>query len=137
MLSIGEQEDFMHLIFDCIHIGVSLESLEWSLKIMKDQYNEKLIFILNETMKNEKYSNSFIYPLEKAIKESSSHVDNDINKFYDRKLEAIKMLIAYGCSLNIIFKINIDWDNLLSRQIINKKIYNFIFNKIDKISITI
>ena len=60
MLSIGEQEDFMHMIFDCIHIGVSLESLEWSLKIMKDQYNEKLIFILNETMKNEKYSNSFI-----------------------------------------------------------------------------
>lgn len=137
MLSIGEQEDFMHMIFDCIHIGVSLESLEWSLKIMKDQYNEKLIFILNETMKNEKYSNSFIYPLEKAIKESSSHIDNDINKFYERKLEAIKMLIAYGCSLNIIFKINIDWDNLLSRQIINKKIYNFIFNKIDKISITI
>lgn len=137
MLSIGEQEDFMHLIFDCIHIGVSLESLEWSLKSMKDQYNEKLIFILNETMKNEKYSNSFIYPLEKAIKESSSHVDNDINKFYERKLEAIKMLIAYGCSLNIIFKINIDWDNLLSRQIINKKIYNFIFNKVDKISITI
>jgi hypothetical protein len=137
MLSIGEQEDFMHMIFDCIHIGVSLESLEWSLKSMKDQYNEKLLFILNEKMKNEKYSNSFIYPLEKAIKESSSHVDNDIDKFFERKIEAIKMLIAYGCSLKIIFKINIDWDDLLSRQIINKKIYNFIFNKIDKISITI
>jgi len=137
MLSIGEQEDFMHMIFDCIHIGVSLESLEWSLKSMKDQYNEKLLFILNEKMKNEKYSNSFIYPLEKAIKESSSHVDNDIDKFFERKIEAIKMLIAYGCSLNFIFKINIDWDDLLSRQIINKKIYNFIFNKIDKISITI
>jgi hypothetical protein len=74
MLSIGEQEDFMHMIFDCVHIGVSLESLEWSLKIMKNQYGNELPNILNTVMKNEKYSSNFIYPLEKVIKESSSHL---------------------------------------------------------------
>lgn len=77
MLSIGEQEDFMHMIFDCVHIGVSLESLEWSLKSMKNQYGDELPNILNTVMKNEKYSNQFIYPLEKVIKESSSIIDNN------------------------------------------------------------
>jgi hypothetical protein len=138
MLSIKEQEDFMHMIFDCVHIGVSLESLEWSLKSMKIQYGNELPNILNTVMKNEKYSSNFIYPLEKAIKESSSHLL--CNDFFNTKLNTIKILMNYGCNLKIINSIKIDWNDLLSRRIINEGIYDFIMNSINnvhKISITI
>ena len=138
MLSIKEQEDFMHMIFDCVHIGVSLESLEWSLKSMKIQYGDELPNILNNVMKNEKYSSNFIYPLEKAIKESSSHLL--CNDFFNTKLNTIKTLMNYGCDLKIINSIKIDWNDLLSRRIINEGIYVFIMNSINnvhKISITI
>jgi hypothetical protein len=135
MLSIGEQEDFMHLIFDCVHIGVSLESLEWSLKSMKNQYGNELPNILNTVMKNEKYSSNFIYPLEKAIKESSSHLLCD--NFFKIKLDAIKILINYGCDLNIINNIKIDLKDLILRRIIDGEIYDFIMNNIGKICITI
>jgi len=136
MLSIGEQEDFMHMIFDCVHIGVSLESLEWSLKIMKNQYGNELPNILNTVMKNEKYSSNFIYPLEKVIKESSSHLLCD--DFFKIKLDTIKILINYGCNIKIIIdKILIDWEDLILRRIINQKIYDFIMNNNGKINITI
>ena len=138
MLSIGEQEDFMHMIFDCVHIGVSLESLEWSLKIMKNQYGNELSNILNTVMKNEKYSSNFIYPLEKVIKESSSHLLTD--DFFKIKFDTIKILMNYGCNLKIIHNISINWTDLLFRRIINEEIYNFIMNQVetvDKINITI
>jgi len=141
MLSIGEQEDFMHMIFDCVHIGVSLESLEWSLKSMKNQYGNKLPNILNNVMKNEKYSSNFIYPLEKVIKESSSIIDN--YNFFKRKLDAIKLLLSYGCHLNFINNIKIDLKDLILGRIIDGEIYDFIMNNINtintvnKISITI
>ena len=135
MLSIKEQENFIHLIFDCVHIGVSLESLEWSLKNMKEKYNNELSNILNNVMKNEKYSSNFIYPLEKVIKESSSHLLCD--DFFKIKLDTIKLLINYGCDLKIINSIKIDWNDLLLRRIINEEIYSFIMNNIGKISITI
>ena len=141
MLSIGEQEDFMHMIFDCVHIGVSLESLEWSLKSMKNQYGNELPNILNNVMKNEKYSSNFIYPLEKVIKESSSIIDN--NDFFLRKLNAIKLLLNYGCHLNFINNIKIDLKDLILGRIIDGEIYDFIINNINtintvnKISITI
>jgi hypothetical protein len=135
MLSIKEQEDFIHLIFDCVHIGVSLESLEWSLKSMKEKYGNELINIINSPMKNEKYSNHFIYPLEKVIKESSSHLLCD--DFFKIKLNAIKILINYGCDLNIINNIKIDLKDLILGRIIDTEIYTFIMNNIGKISITI
>ena len=135
MLSIKEQEDFMHLIFDCIHIGVSLESLEWSLKSMKEKFGNELPNILNTVMKNEKYSNNFIYPLEKVIKESSSHLLCD--DFFKIKLDAIKILLNYGCDLKIINSIKIDLKDLIFRRIIDGEIYGFIMNNIGKIRITI
>ena len=135
MLSIKEQEDFIHLIFDCVHIGVSLESLEWSLKSMKEKYGSELINILNSPMKNEKYSNHFIYPLEKVIKESSSHLLCD--DFFKIKLDAIKILINYGCDLKIINSIKIDLKDLIFGRIIDEEIYSFIMNNIGKILIQI
>lgn len=135
MLSIKEQEDFIHLIFDCVHIGVSLESLEWSLKNMKEKYGNELINIINSPMKNEKYSSNFIYPLEKVIKESSSHLLCD--DFFKIKLNAIKILINYGCDLKIINNIKIDLKDLIFGRIIDEEIYSFIMNNIGKINITI
>ena len=135
MLSIKEQEDFIHLIFDCVHIGVSLESLEWSLKSMKEKYGNELINIINSPMKNEKYSNHFIYPLEKVIKESSSHLLCD--DFFKIKLDAIKILINYGCDLKIINSIKIDLKDLIFGRIIDEEIYSFIMNNIGKILIQI
>ena len=102
---------------------------------MKEKYNYELINIINSPMKNEKYSNNFIYPLEKVITESSSHLLCD--DFFNTKLNTIKILINYGCDLKIINSIKIDWNDLLSRRIINEEIYNFIMNNIGKIRITI
>jgi hypothetical protein len=135
MFSIQEQEDFMHMIFDCVHIGISLENLEFSLKIMKNQYGNELPNILNKKMKNEKYSNNFIYPLEKVITESSSHLL--CNDFFKIKLNAIKILINYGCDLNIINNIKIDLKDLILRRIIDTEIFSFIMNNIGKILIQI
>ena len=133
MLSIKEQEDFMHMIYDCIHIGVSLESLNWLLKSYKDFYGEEFINILNQPMKNEKYSNNFILPLYKVITETASHLD--IDNFFNRKLEGIKMLVNYGCKLELIRQFN--WKYFLESNIINDEIYNFIILKNNKITIQI
>jgi len=133
MLSIKEQEDFMHMIYDCIHIGVSLESLNWLLKSYKDFYGEEFINILNQPMKNEKYSNNFILPLYKVITETASHLD--IDNFFNRKLEGIKMLVNYGCKLELIQQFN--WKYFLESNIINDDIYNFIMLKNNKITIQI
>jgi len=133
MLSIKEQEDFMHMIYDCIHIGVSLESLNWLLKSYKDFYGEEFINILNQPMKNEKYSNNFILPLYKVITETASHLD--IDNFFNRKLEGIKMLVNYGCKLELIQQFN--WKYFLESNIINDEIYNFIMLKNNKITIQI
>ena len=120
MLSIKEQEDFMHMIYDCIHIGVSLESLHWLLKSYKEFYGEEFINILNQPMKNEKYSNNFILPLYKVITETASHLD--IDNFFNRKLEGIKMLVNYGCKIELIRQLTIDWEILLKSNIINDEI---------------
>ena len=133
MLSLKEQEDFMHMIYDCIHIGVSLESLNWLLKSYKDFYGEEFINILNQPMKNEKYSNNFILPLYKVITETASHLD--IDNFFNRKLEGIKMLVNYGCKLELIQQFN--WKYFLESNIINDDIYNFIMLKNNKITIQI
>ena len=133
MLSIKEQEDFMHMIYDCIHIGVSLESLNWLLKSYKDFYGEEFINILNQPMKNEKYSNNFILPLYKVITETASHLD--IDNFFNRKLEGIKMLVNYGSKLELIRQFN--WKYFLESNIINDEIYNFIILKNNKITIQI
>ena len=83
----------------------------------------------------QKYSNHLIYPLEKVIKESSSHLLCD--DFFKIKLNAIKILINYGCDLTIINSIKIDLKDLVLGRIIDTEIYSFIMNNIGKISITI
>jgi hypothetical protein len=84
-------------------------------------------------MKNEKYSNNFILPLYKVITETASHLD--IDNFFNRKLEGIKMLVNYGSKLELIRQFN--WKYFLESNIINDEIYNFIILKNNKITIQI
>ena len=132
MPTIKEQEDFMHMIHDVVKIGVSISSLEWSLKSMNEKFgitNTKNI--LNSKMKNERYSENFDYPLSKVVYEDISIIDTR-EQFYERKLKVIQLLVANGANLNCLKeKYNYhtnpsSLDDLLEFKTIDKKIYDYL-----------
>jgi hypothetical protein len=135
MLSIKEQEDFMHLLYDCVHIGVSLYSLEFSLQNIIEKYGNEIHLILNTPMKNEKYSNDTLYPLFKVIQESSSKI-NDQN-FLKNKLDVIKILLKYGCRTDTITNLSIEWKYYIDLKIIDYNIQHFLFEQANQITISI
>jgi hypothetical protein len=131
MLSINEQESFMHLIYDVIHIGVSFSNLEWKLNDMKNKFGD-LSIILNTRMKNEKYSESFDLPIMKIILEDKNHIGFTYDKFYENKLKSIQLFHKYGASLDILnekYKNElVDWTYYLEYKKINQNIMDFIKN---------
>jgi hypothetical protein len=135
MLSIKEQEDFMHLLYDCIHIGTSLDNLEYSLQNMQEKYGNEIYIILNTPMKNEKYLNNNLYPLFKVIQTSSSQTNDQI--FLDNKLNAIKILLKYGCKTDIITNLSIEWKYYIDLKIIDYNIQHLFFEQANKITISI
>lgn len=52
MLTIEEQESFMHRIYDVIHNGIGMNNLIYSLKSLQERFGN-LSTILNTRMKNE------------------------------------------------------------------------------------
>ena len=131
ILSIKEQEDFMHLIYDVIHNGLDLCNLEYTLEYMQLRYGN-LTNILNSRMKNERYSNSYDIPIMKIILETKSYICYDIshNDFLNKKISAIKLLQKYGATLNIYNEKYIDhipyWDIILQKKEISEEIFNLI-----------
>jgi hypothetical protein len=124
-----EQESFMHLLYDLIHIGVSFSSLEFRVDNYEQKYDLKVL--LNTRMKNERYSDSYDYPLAKVVCQDSGFSNNWTN-FFETKLKTIKYLISKGANHNLLTEkykgTDIDYDYLFDRGIINKEIYNYLTN---------
>jgi hypothetical protein len=132
MLSIIEQENFMHLIYDVIHNGISLSNLEWQLENLKSKFGD-LSKILNTRMKNERYSESLDFPIMKVILESQNHILNlSSERFTEKKIEAICLLQKYGASLNILnekyMDQDINWQIYILTNQIRQELYDHIKN---------
>jgi hypothetical protein len=130
MLSVSEQESFMHLIFDVIHNGVGMTSLEWSLKSMKNRFGN-ISTILNTRMKNERYSDTYDLPIMKVIFETQNHILRVSQEdFTKRKIEAINLLMSYGASLDVLnekyMDHEINWDFYVEFGQISNEIYDMI-----------
>ena len=142
ILSIKEQESFMHLIYDVIHNDISISSLQFGLEDLNKKYNN-LRNILNSRMKNEQYSEYFDIPIMKVIFENKNHIININNdKFIEKKINVINLLKSYGATLNILNEKYMGeipyWEYNINSGIINEYIYNMIINDSqNKIKITI
>lgn len=142
ILSINEQESFMHLIFDVIHNDVGIGNLEFRLKNLCNKYGD-LKNILNSRMKNEKYSNSFDIPIMKVIFETKNHILNESElDFKKRKMDVINLFKKHGATLNILNEKYMDenpyFEFKLRMSFIDKELYNMIlYESNNKIIITI
>jgi hypothetical protein len=143
MIKIKEQEEFMHIIFDIIHIGISIESFE----SLIDRYTQKFGLIefskiINTKMKNQKYSNNYDYPLSKAVYQPINNFFVD-NNFFNKKLDIIKLILKYGGNINCLkekynnYDIPLSYDELLENKLIDKEIYNYLTSYTSKILIRI
>jgi len=100
MITTEEQEDFMHMIHDVLRIGVSVSSLEFRIISLRNKYGDEHIKeILNTPMKDEKYSNEMVLPLTKVL-----YIDtnDDITKFYEKKIHVLKIFENNGVDFSII-----------------------------------
>jgi hypothetical protein len=130
MLSIEQQETFMHRIYDVIHNGIGMSNLKYALEDLQFLYGD-LTTILNTRMKNEKYSSSLDLPIMKVIFETQSHIMSVSNEeFLQRKLDAIKLLQSYGAHLNVMYEQymdkDINWDFYLTFGQIPIQLYDLI-----------
>lgn len=128
MMPVEEQESLMHMIYDVIHIGVSIVSLYGTIESSARKYNIKEI--LNSRLKNEKYSNSRDYPLAKVIYEDKG-ISNDLNTFYKNKMTILRYLISQGADVKTLKETymnypDFDLDYLLQFGRIDTDIYNFL-----------
>jgi len=107
MISLQDQEYFMHTLYDIIHIGVSPSNLEHRIETLKERYVSKkyttIAQILNSKMKDEKYSTEFVYPLIKIMFLAPS-ITIPIQEFFDNKLEVLKILAKHGIDFSSLFQ---------------------------------
>ena len=126
MITIQEQEDFIHMIYDVLGVGVSVTSLEFKIEHLIDKYGkENIKEILNSKMKDEKYSNNFVFPLTKVL-----YIDTNIyiNKdgFFEKKLHILKIFENYGVDFSLINqKLNLKYTD------IDKYSLSFLNSRID------
>jgi len=120
-LILEEQESFMHLLYDVVHIGVSISSLDFRLESLNHNFDLK--YLLNIPMKDEKYSEELVLPIVKVIKQQRNFQESD-EEFYARKQKVMKILVENGASLDL----KLDFDDLKERRIINDNIINYIKN---------
>ena len=124
-LSIPNQEFFMHLIYDIVHIGVSVTSMKLYLDNLYNEHGGYVLKnLLNNVMKDEKYSNERVLPMKKCIYQHKNYQSDE--EFFTNKLGMIKMLVAYGTEM--IDLDDKDFDMLIRMGLINLEIKNYIFN---------
>ena len=124
-LSIADQEYFMHLIYDIVHIGVSVTSMKLYLDNLYIEYGGYVLKnLLNNVMKDEKYSNERVLPMKKCIYQHKNYQNEE--EFFTNKLGMIKMLITYGTEM--IDLGDKDFDMLIRMGLINLEIKNYILN---------
>ena len=132
LLIVSEQESFMHLLYDIVHIGVSTSSLQIRLDSLNNSFDLK--YLLNTRFKNEKYSNDNDYPISKVLYQDASHIQSDEDEvFYNRKLKVLKMLVDNGADIKKInepysFHKTLDLQYLKEVNRINDDIINYIKN---------
>jgi hypothetical protein len=130
LLIVSEQESFMHLLYDVVHIGVSVSSLQFRLDSLNNSFDLK--YLLNTRMKNEKYSDDKEYPISKVLYEVASHLQsNEDEVFFNRKLKVLRMLVANGADLTKLnepysFHETLDLQYLKEVNRINDDIINYI-----------
>ena len=122
-LSVEDQESFMHLLYDVVHNDISIESLQFKIDSLNEDFDLKIL--LNIKMKNEKYSDSYVYPIHKVLNESRNHIYNELDStFYSRKMKVLNILISNGANLN---KDNsMDFTLMKYMKLINDTIINYI-----------
>ena len=130
LLIVSEQESFMHLLYDVVHIGVSISSLQSRIDSLNNSFDLK--YLLNIRMKNEKYSNDNEFPIAKVLYESSNHiVAEDDEAFFNRKLKVLRMLVNNGADMTKLnepysFHKTLDLQYLKEVNRINDDIINYI-----------
>lgn len=126
-LSVSDQEDFMHLIYDVVHIGVSVVSMKIRLENLSNKYGDNTLKnILNTVMKNEKYSTDKILPMKKCIYQYKNFQTND--EFFSKKLEMIKLLKSYGANMIPLTEDDITF--LSEMGLINQEIKDYLTKNI-------
>ena len=127
-LSIEEQENFMHLIYDVVHNDISIESLQFKIDSLNENFDLKIL--LNTRMKNEKYSDSYEYPMSKVLYETRNHIYNESDDiFYGRKMKVLRMLIINGAfykNESYSFYEKMDFNEMKNKMMINDAIINLI-----------
>lgn len=130
LLIVSEQESFMHLLFDVVHIGISVSSLQFRLDSLNNSFDLK--YLLNTRMKNEKYSDYNEYPISKVLYQVASHIQSNDNKeYFNRKLKVLRMLVANGADMTKLnepysFHKKLDLQYLKEINIINDDIIDYI-----------
>lgn len=130
LLIVSEQESFMHLLFDVVHIGVSVSSLQFRLDSLNNSFDLK--YLLNTRFKNEKYSDDKDYPISKVVYQEASHIQsNEDDEFFERKLKVLRMLVDNGADMSKIiepysFHKTLDLQYLKEVNRINDKIIDYI-----------
>lgn len=130
LLIVSEQESFMHLLYDVVHIGVSISSLQSRIDSLNNSFDLK--YLLNIRMKNEKYSNDNEFPIAKVLYESSNHiVAEDDEAFFNGKLKVLRMLVNNGADMTKLnepysFHKTLDLQYLKEVNRINDDIINYI-----------
>jgi hypothetical protein len=103
MLCIQDQEYFMHLLYDVIHVGININNLAYRIYHYKEQYGEENISnILSSKMKDEKYSNEMVYPLIKIIFMPPAEINNNLKLHYETKLTVLQMFEKNGANMKVI-----------------------------------
>jgi len=103
MISVIDQETFMHTIFDVIHIGICVSNLEFRISNLKEKYQQlKIEEILNSKMKDEKYNDEMVYPLIKIIYTRPSNINHPLEEHYHKKLSALKLLEKNKANMKVI-----------------------------------
>ncbi len=128
-LTVNQQEDFMHRIFDVVHIGVSTSSLTWLIDNYAKTFNVKEL--LNSRMKNEKYSPTYDFPIAKVVYENIG-LGNSRDNFYETKFKMIKYMVNLGANPKVLKEkymgYDIHLDFLLMTGVVNQEIYDYLVN---------
>jgi len=103
MISINDQENFMHTIFDVLNVGINVNNLAYVIFHLKEKYQQfKIADILNTKMKDEKYSDERVHPIIKVIYTKSSNIGHTLEEHYQNKLSALELLQENGINMKVI-----------------------------------
>jgi hypothetical protein len=103
MISIDDQENFMHSIFDVLNVGISVSNLDFRISYLKEKYQQfKIEEILNSKMKDERYCDEMVHPIIKIIYTKPSNINHPLEEHYQNKLDALKLFEKAGANMKLV-----------------------------------